>query len=181
MAPTLITLPAATITSIAAGTTRCIDAGGRSLIVHKSRDGELTVGVNACEHLGDKFAANRDIEDSVLACPSHGARLDASTMTYADDARLFGVTLAKMRGRKHPQYVVKRNADGSVLLKAPAGSEGSLLADVLGAALRLALMLAVLAAIVYVLWPKGSPLPTTVNEVVRAFKNWRAKARAARG
>ena len=118
-----LTLPRALVDSVAPGATRCLSVEGGSVIAHRSRDGQLTVAPNGCQHMLDAFAENADIEDAVLVCPHHGARLDCSTMTYTADAKLNGmITVKKMTGDKHPVYLCRANADGSVSLTLPPGA-----------------------------------------------------------
>ena len=124
---TTLTLSKAEADAIAPGTTRCITVGGAAVIAHKSRDGAHTCAPNVCQHMSAGFSANADIEDSVLVCPMHGACLDASTMTYKGDAKLFGLTLHNLSGSKQPVYTVKANRDGSLTLRPPVGSGEGLL------------------------------------------------------
>ena len=127
---TTLSLTAAEAASVKPGQTRCLTVAGgsASVIVHRSHDGALTVAPNSCRHMGDAFISNADIEDAVLVCPHHGARLDCSTMSYIGDAKLpgLGITLSKLTGTKQPVYAVsKPSADGAVKLTLPEGALGS--------------------------------------------------------
>jgi nitrite reductase/ring-hydroxylating ferredoxin subunit len=82
-----ITLSAAEIGKISAGSSACIKVGGQSIIAFKAQDGSLLVAPNKCQHFGMAFAP--DLEDAgMMKCTAHNAKLDPSTMSASLHPRL---------------------------------------------------------------------------------------------
>ena len=122
-----LTISAADLASLAAGSSKCMKASGKNVIVHKAADGTLRATLNHCVHMNGSFVP--DVEDATkMKCTMHGMMLDPATMTYLDShpAKLLGMTLKKVEpGMKQPEFVVALAADGSATLTPPEGAAPS--------------------------------------------------------
>ncbi len=124
MADTL-TIPASEVSKIPSGKAHCLKVGKHSLIAFKAADGSLKIAPNQCAHMSQTLQC--DVEDAAtLVCKMHGAKLDASSMTYKTGPTFMSSLGTKVEaGTPQPVFDVNINDDGSATLTPPAGLKGS--------------------------------------------------------
>ncbi len=73
-----------------AGSVVAVEAYGMPLLVSRTRDGEIKVFINACQHKGTKLIEDCEVhKQGRMTCPYHA-------WTYGIDGKLIGVARADM-------------------------------------------------------------------------------------
>ena len=90
--------PVAQLDEIAPGTARVVEAGGQSIALCRTEDGELYAIENRCTH-DDGPLGEGELDGDMIECPRHGALFDvttgrAATLPAIGRVRCFAVQVA---------------------------------------------------------------------------------------